>query len=77
VALGLKNMKYVIFHWDLFDHPTIAFTIALQQIVATVFVEIVNIVNLNSLSDIISIVQDFIALGVISDFDEIFLRVYD
>lgn len=66
-------MKYVSINIDKFDRPYHAYFAAVIQVVATVFIEIVNIQNLVTITVILDIIMNFVALGVISEADEEFL----
>lgn len=76
MILGLKNMKYIVMHWNDFERPATAFLLGWMQAASTIFVEIINLINLPYLSNIKEIIADFIALAVISEFDEIMGGIY-
>jgi hypothetical protein len=63
-------MKYSGMHTDKFTFPKLSALIALCQLLAVIFVEIVNIINLTFIGDIKSLVINYVALGEISAFDE-------
>jgi hypothetical protein len=69
-------MKYAGMHADKFTFPKLSALIALLQLIVTVFVELVNILNLTFIGDIKSLVVNYVALGEISAFDEYFLMMY-
>ena len=43
---------------------------------SVLFVEVVNIIDLTNLMDIVSLVQNYVALSCIQEFDENFLEIY-
>ena len=69
-------MKYAGMHADKFTFPKLSALIALLQLIVTVFVELVNILNLTFIGDIKSLVLNYVALGEISAFDEYCLMMY-
>lgn len=66
-------MKYVCLNQDNFDRPHEAYLCAFLQLNATIFVEVVNIYNLVTITTMLDIIMNFIALGVLSEFDDEFL----
>jgi len=69
-------MKYAGMHTDKFTFPKLSALIAFCQLLAVIFVELVNILNLTFIGDIKSLVINYVALGEISAFDEYFLMMY-
>jgi len=76
IRIALRNMKYVAMHIDEFEHPVKAFFLALMQATSVLFVQVVNIWNLVNIEGIMDIVFDYIALGIVSEFDDAFLEIY-
>jgi hypothetical protein len=69
-------MKYVSMHIDEFEYPGFAFLFSFLQFSAVLTVEIVNIINLTNITGIDEIVMNYVALGVICDFDDFFCQIY-
>jgi len=76
VTRCLQMMKYAGMHTDKFTFPKLSALIAFCQLLAVIFVELVNILNLTFIGDIKSLVINYVALGEISAFDEYFLMMY-
>lgn len=73
VDSALKLMKYSILHSERFERPVTAFMICFLQLSTTVIIEFVNIFNLCNQSKILDVIMNFLALGVLADFDDYFL----
>jgi len=69
-------MKYVSMHYDDFQYPAFAFMFAFMQFSAVCIVEVVNIINLININGIDEIIMNYVALGVICEFDDYFLEIY-
>ena len=53
-----------------------AFMIALFQASSIVLVEVINIINLQTITNMNDLVFDYVALACIADFDEFFVYAY-
>ena len=73
IEQGLKIMKYSTNHHWKFSNYMWAFFIGFAQLSMVIFVEIVNILILCSNYEVMSIIMDFLALVIISDFDNFFV----
>jgi len=69
-------MKYIAYHSDRFENKWTAFIMCLLQGSIVVVIEVVNIWNLTNIQNIDDIVMDYIALGIISEFDDCFFELY-
>jgi len=76
IRLALARMKYVTRHYDNFESPGTAFFIAILQLLALIFIEVINIFNLTHLDNIYDLVFDFISLGIIADFGNYFVKPF-
>ena len=56
-----------------FDRPYHAFLAVFLQFISTLIIEVVNLWNLLTLTDIVDIIVDFLALQVLAEFDDIFI----
>ena len=66
-------MKYSANHPWKFKNYTYAYLIGLSQIFMVYFVELINILILCTNYEVMSIIMDFLALVIISDFDNFFV----
>ena len=74
---GLKMMKYVVLHPEQFRNPITAFCIGTSSASVIVLVEVINLWNLSNITEgTYSLMFDFIALGIIAEFDDYFIEVY-
>ena len=74
---GLKMMKYVYLHPGYFDSPPRAFFLGFIQASMIFLVELVNLWNLSNITGGTSdLMFDFIALGIIAEFDDYFVEIY-
>lgn len=75
---GLDMMKYCAMHYDKFENPGRAFVIGFTQMAMIVLVEVINLWNLSNITEggTYSIMFDFIALGIIAEFDDYFIELY-
>ena len=69
---GLKNMKYAVNHDWKFESYQIAWLCGWMQAFNVIIVELVNFAALLTNFEIIEIIRNFLALVVISQFDEYF-----
>ena len=73
---AITNMKFIAYHSDRFQSKWTAFMMCFLQGSIVVLIEIVNIWNLANITQIDEIVMDYIALGIISEFDDCFFELY-
>ena len=73
---GIKNMKYLSWHWNEFENKLQAFAVTFMQSSTVIIIEIILIWNLCTLEDVVSIVQDFTALYIVAEFDDFFLEMF-
>lgn len=75
---GLNMMKYCAMHYSSFENPIRAFLIGFTQMATILLVEIINLWNLSNITEggTYSIMFDFIALGIIAEFDDYFMQLY-
>ena len=73
IEQGLKIMKYSTNHSWKFSNYLWAFFIGFAQLSMVIFVEVVNILILCSNYEVMGIIMDFLALVIISDFDNFFV----
>ena len=74
---GLKMMKYAALHVDEFENVGMAFLMGLSNMLVIYIVEVINLWNLSSMTEgTYQIIFDFIALGVIAEFDDYFIEIY-
>ena len=77
IRQGLSMMKYVTMHPTYFDKPAKAFFIGLINATMIFFVELINLWNLSNITGGTSdLMFDFIALGIIAEFDDYFVEIY-
>ena len=71
-------MKYVGLHPDHFSNKISAFLMGFINMVVIVLVEIINIWNLSNIKEggTYALMFDFIALGIIAEFDDYFIEIY-
>lgn len=74
---GLAMMKYAALHSDYFENPGSAFFMGFINMVVIIIVEIINLWNLSNITEgTYSLMFDFIALGIIAEFDDYFIEIY-
>ena len=74
---GLKMMKYVLLHYDQFTNPGISFLIGFLRSTMIILVEFINLWNLSNITEgVKDLMFDFIALGIIAEFDDYFIQLY-
>ena len=71
-------MKYVAMHYEQFQYPGRAFFMGWVNCTITFLVEVINLWNLSNITEggTYSLMFDFIALGIIAEFDEYFIELY-
>ena len=70
-------MKYAAMHSDYFMYPFRAFMMGFVNMVMIMLVEIINLWNLSNITEgTYSLMFDFIALGIIAEFDDYFVEIY-
>ena len=70
-------MKFAALHSDYFDAPLKAWFQGFINMVVVVLVEIINLWNLSNITEgVYSLMFDFIALGIIAEFDDYFIEIY-
>lgn len=65
-------MKYISNHEDEFTNPTVAFMIALMQLVGNLSAEIVNVIALTTRSNAIHCLEHFVAFEMLTNIDNIY-----
>lgn len=70
---ALELMKYAILHSERFERPKTAFFLCITQFTVTLLIEVVNIFNLAMQTKVLDVIMNFLALGVLADFDDFFL----
>ena len=74
---GINMMKYAAMHSKNFKHPYMAFMMGFLDYIMIFFVEIINLWNLSNITEgVHSLIFDFIALGIIAEFDDYFFELY-
>jgi len=73
---ALRMMKFVSVHGSYFEHPGLSWLFPFFQLIAVIFVELVNMQNLAFIGDIMDLVINYVALGAIFEFDENFYTMY-
>ena len=78
IRSGLQMMKYAAMHSIKFENATMAFTMGLVNAAMTLFIEGINLWNLANIMEggTHSLMFDFIALGIIAEFDDYFVEIY-
>ena len=71
-------MKYAATHTDNFENPIMAYTVGLVNAGMILLVEGINLWNLSNITEggTNSLMFDFIALGIIAEFDDYFIEIY-
>ena len=70
-------MKYVAIHHDYFYNPLTAFFMSFINMVMIMMVEIINLWNLSNITEgTYALMFDFIALGIVAEFDDYFVEIY-
>jgi len=68
-------MKYAVNHPYNFDNWAIACVTGMCQMGTVLLVESANFVVIQSSSSVLDVVMNFLALGVIAEFDDIFFKI--
>jgi hypothetical protein len=71
---GLRNMKFALNHHYRFDNPWIAFLSGFLQASSIFVCEIVNVIVILTSTNYLDVVMNFLALAVISEFDDAFYQ---
>ena len=71
-------MKYAAIHSDDFVSPLKAFFMGFVNMIIIVMVEVINLWNLSNITEggTYDLMFDFIALGIIAEFDDYFVAIY-
>ena len=70
-------MKYVAIHHDYFYNPLTAFFMSFINMVMIMMVEVINLWNLSNITEgTYALMFDFIALGIVAEFDDYFVEIY-
>lgn len=73
IKQGIAKMKFVVNHIWRFEYPTVAFATGLGQTLMVVLVTLLNYIVITARAQtVIDVVIDFLALVVISNFDNFF-----
>ena len=67
---ALLTMNYILKHPDKFMNASVAFSLSLMQMTAAIFLELIFVVYIQSISGAIDITKDFIAIQVITALDD-------
>ena len=70
---GLKIMKYSINHEWKFKHPSRAFTVGFMQFFIMIMNALINYAVISSANTVLEVAQDFTALIIIAQIDNIFV----
>ena len=70
-------MKYLAFHYNKFEYPTIAFLTCILQLSVVMTVECVLIFYLQYNFTVLALVMNYVALGSIAQFDDYFASAYN
>ena len=70
-------MKYAAMHSDYFYNPLTSYFMGFINMIMIMLVEIINLWNLTNITEgTYSLMFDFIALGIIAEFDDYFVEIY-
>ena len=74
---GMMMMKYVAMHPHNFKYYKTAFLMGFFDMIMIIFCEFINLWNLSNINEgVHSLIFDFIALGIIAEFDDYFFELY-
>ena len=74
---GLTMMKYAAIHSEFFEYAGLSFLMGFLNMITIYIVECINLWNLSNTTDgTYKLLTSFIALGIIGQFDDIFLEIY-
>lgn len=78
IRSGLRMMRYAALHPDKFEYPWTAAVVGLINGVFVFLVEVINLWNLANITggDTSELMFDFIALGIVAEFDDYFIEIY-
>ena len=77
ISSSISMMKYAAMHHDYFYNPLTAFFMGFINMLVIIMVEIINLWNLSNITEgTYSLMFDFIALGIIAEFDDYFVEIY-
>ena len=78
IRSGIKMMRYAALHPEKFDYAWLAAGIGMVNVVIVVLVEVINLWNLSNITggSTSDLMFDFIALGIVADFDDQFILIY-
>ena len=71
---GLNSMKFTLNHYYRFDNPWVAYLAGFLQSVSIFVIEIVNFLVILTSASYLEVVMNFMALAVISEFDDAFFE---
>lgn len=74
IKQGFQMMKYANNHWWKFNDWSTAYMVGFCQMFIVVLVEVVNLAILNTNESILDIIMNFLALVVLSEFDNYFFQ---
>ena len=71
-------MRYAALHPEKFAYPGLAAIVGLLNAVLVFLVELINLWNLSNITggDTSELMFDFIALGIVAEFDDYFIEIY-
>jgi hypothetical protein len=72
IQSGLNNMKFALNHSYRFDSPFLAFTAGFLQALSSVAIEVINFIVILTSDSYLNVVMNFMALAIISEFDNAF-----
>lgn len=67
---AIITMGYILKHPKKFQHSMLAFSLPMMQMTAAIFLEIIFVIYIQSISGALNIVKDFIAIQVIACLDD-------
>ena len=77
ISSSIQMMKYSAMHSDYFYNPLTSYFMGLINMVMIMLVEVINLWNLSNITEgTYSLMFDFIALGIIAEFDDYFVEIY-
>jgi len=72
LIFALRNLKYIAYHAEFFESRWVAYMLASMQGSIVIIVEIINVLFLAQITCISEIVMNYVALAIISEFDDNF-----
>ena len=78
IRSGLKMMRYAALHPEQFVNPGIASFVGMINAIFVFLVEVINLWNLSNITggNTSELMFDFIALGIVAEFDDYFIEIY-